>query len=85
MGREHLSHSQCASADAFVAYIVFIHSRFWMQGKLATDCDGLVEHGKWQEPEGTLSVALTAYILIETQEILCDVDIEMHGQPSLTH
>ncbi len=32
-----------------------------MQGKLATDCDGSVEHGKWQEPVGTLSVALAAY------------------------
>ena len=32
-----------------------------MQGKLTTDCDGSVEHEKWQEPAGTLSVALTAY------------------------
>ncbi len=32
-----------------------------MQGKLTTDCNGSVKHGKWQEPVGTLSVALTAY------------------------
>ena len=32
-----------------------------MQGKLTTDCDGLVEHEKWQEPAGTLLMALTAY------------------------
>ncbi len=32
-----------------------------MQGKLTTDCDGPVRHRKWQEPAGTLSMALTAY------------------------
>ncbi len=32
-----------------------------MQGKLTTDCDGSVEHEKWQEPAGTLLMALTAY------------------------
>ncbi len=32
-----------------------------MQGKLTTDCDGSVEHGKWQEPAGTLSMAHTMY------------------------
>ncbi len=35
-----------------------------MQGKLTTDCDGSVEHGKWQEPAGTLSMALTAYKIL---------------------
>ncbi len=47
----------------FVAYFVFIRSHFWTQGKLTTNCDGSVKHGKWQEPAGTLSVALTAYML----------------------
>ncbi len=60
-GREHLGHSQCASVNAFVAYFVFMRSHFRTQGKLTTDCDGSVKHGKWQEPAGTLSVALTAY------------------------
>ncbi len=32
-----------------------------MQRELATDCDGSVKHEKWQEPAGTLSMALTAY------------------------
>ncbi len=32
-----------------------------MQGKFTTDCDGSVRHEKWQEPAGTLLVALTAY------------------------
>ncbi len=32
-----------------------------MQGKFTTDCDGSVRHEKWQEPAGTLSMALTAY------------------------
>ncbi len=44
-----------------MAHFVFICSHFQMQGKLTTDCDGSVKHGKWQEPVGTLSVALTAY------------------------
>ncbi len=51
------------NANAFVAYFVFIRSHFRMQGKLTTDCDGSVKHGKWQEPAGTLSVVLTAYTL----------------------
>ncbi len=45
----------------FVAHFVFICSHFRMQGKLATDCDGSVKHRKWQEPAGTLLMALTAY------------------------
>ncbi len=61
-GRERLGHSQCASANAFVAYFIFIRPHFRTQGKLTTDCDGSVEHRKWQEPAGTLLMALTAYI-----------------------
>ncbi len=43
-----------------------------MQGKLTTDCDGSVEHEKWQEPAGTLSMALTAYI---TNTTTCELDV----------
>ncbi len=39
----------------------FIHSHFQMQGMFATDCDGSVSHGKWQESTGTLLAALTVY------------------------
>ncbi len=35
-----------------------------MQGKFATDCDGSVRHEKWQEPAGTLLMALTAYTFL---------------------
>ncbi len=39
-----------------------------MQGKFTTDWDGSVRHEKWQEPAGTLSMALTAYTLIKRIE-----------------
>ncbi len=54
-----------------MAYSVFICSHFRTQGKLATDCDGSVEHRKWQEPAGTLSVALTAYMCVCVCVCLC--------------
>ncbi len=44
-----------------MAHIVFICSHFRTQGTLTTDCDGSARHRKWQEPAGTLLMALTAY------------------------
>ncbi len=55
MCQEHLGHSQSAKSHAIKAHIVFICSHFRTQGELTTDCDGLVEHEKWQEPAGTLN------------------------------
>ncbi len=51
-----------------MAHIIFICSHFRMQGKFTTDCDGSVRHEKWQEPAGTLSMALTAYTHVVTQQ-----------------
>ena len=33
-----------------------------MQRELTTNWDGSAKHGKWQEPAGTPSMALSAYI-----------------------
>ncbi len=52
---------ECYESHAIAAHIVFICSHFRTQGEFTTDCDGSVRHKKWQEPAGTLSMALTAY------------------------
>ncbi len=51
-----------------------------MQGKLTTDCDGSVEHKKWQEPVGTLLMALTAYTW--TQSFMSGKHIQNHTENS---
>ncbi len=56
-----LTRPECYESHAITAHIIFICSHFRTQGKFTTDCNGSVRHEKWQEPAGTLSMALTAY------------------------
>ncbi len=68
---------ECLESHAIMAHIVFMRSHFRTQGKFTTDCDGLVRHEKWQEPAGTLSVALTAYnFVLHT----CHATVPWHGE-----
>ncbi len=53
-----------------------------MQGKLTTDCNGPVRHRKWQEPAGTLLMALTAYNASCRRDLISTVVSQRQSVPS---